>query len=33
VGKSLTCESCGKASTFEEGRDPQSLAPIIKIKQ
>ncbi len=33
VGRSLTCESCGKTSSFEEARDPQSLAPIIRIKR
>lgn len=33
VGKSLACDHCGKTATFEEGRDPQSLAPIIRIRK
>ena len=33
VGQQKTCESCGKTSTFEEGRDPQTLAPVIRIKK
>jgi hypothetical protein len=32
LGQEKTCESCGKASIFEEGRDPQTLAPVIRIK-
>lgn len=32
VGRSLTCGGCGKTASFEEARDPQSLAPIIRIK-
>lgn len=28
----LTCEGCGKSAQFEETRDPQSLAPVIRIK-
>src|SRR6185503_9190960 len=29
----LTCEGCGKTATFQETRDPQSLAPVIRIRQ
>lgn len=33
LGKELTCEGCGKASAFEEARDPQTLAPVIRIRK
>jgi len=33
VGQQKTCEGCGKESTFEEARDPQTLAPVIRIKK
>jgi hypothetical protein len=33
LGQEKTCESCGKASVFEEGRDPQTLAPVIRIRR
>ena len=33
LGEERTCASCGKASTFEEGRDPQTLAPVIRIRK
>jgi len=29
----LTCEGCGTAAKFEETRDPQSLAPVIRIRK
>jgi len=29
----LTCEGCGKKASFEESRDPQSLAPVIRIRR
>jgi hypothetical protein len=32
LGQQKTCEGCGKAATFEEARDPQTLAPVIRIK-
>jgi hypothetical protein len=32
IGNELTCASCGKTAVFEEARDPQTLAPIIKIR-
>jgi len=28
----LTCEGCGKKASFEETRDPQSLAPVIRVR-
>jgi hypothetical protein len=28
----LTCEGCGRKAAFEEARDPQTLAPIIRIR-
>jgi len=33
LGQEKTCEGCGKVATFEEGRDPQTLAPVIRIKK
>jgi len=32
IGRTTTCEGCGRSATFEEARDPQSLAPIIRIR-
>lgn len=32
LGQEKTCEGCGKAAIFEEARDPQTLAPVIRIK-
>ncbi len=32
LGQQKTCEGCGKLATFVEGRDPQTLAPTIRIK-
>ena len=32
IGMEMTCESCGKAAVFEEARDYQTLAPIIRIR-
>jgi hypothetical protein len=29
----LTCEGCGKKASFEETRDPQSLAPVIRLRK
>ena len=29
----LTCEGCGKVAKFEEARDPQTLAPVIRIRK
>jgi hypothetical protein len=33
LGQDKTCEGCGKVATFEEGRDPQTLAPVIRIRK
>lgn len=33
AGPGLTCEGCGKNATFEEARDPQTLAPVIRIRK
>ena len=33
VGGELTCEGCGKTAKFEEVRDPQTLAPVIRIRR
>ncbi|HVE39730.1 MAG TPA: hypothetical protein VNM14_07585 [Planctomycetota bacterium] len=33
LGQQKTCEGCGKTATFEEARDPQTLAPVIRIKK
>lgn len=32
IGTKKPCEGCGKVATFEEARDPQTLAPIIRIR-
>jgi hypothetical protein len=32
IGSELTCEACGKKAVFEEARDYQTLAPIIRIR-
>lgn len=32
IAGELTCAGCGKIARFEEVRDPQTLAPIIRIK-
>ena len=32
LGSEKTCAGCGRASTFEEARDPQTLAPVIRIR-
>jgi hypothetical protein len=32
LANEMTCESCGKTANFEEVRDPQTLAPIIRIR-
>jgi hypothetical protein len=32
IGNEMTCEACGKAAVFEEARDYQTLAPIIRIR-
>lgn len=32
VDQELNCAGCGKRTRFEERRDPQTLAPIIRIK-
>lgn len=32
VDQELKCAGCGKKTRFEERRDPQTLAPIIRIK-
>jgi len=29
----LACEGCGKTAKFEETRDPQSLAPVIRVRK
>ena len=31
-GERWTCEGCGRKASFEEARDPQTLAPIIRIR-
>jgi hypothetical protein len=28
----LTCDSCGLVATFQETRDPQTLAPVLRIR-
>ena len=33
LAEGLTCEGCGKAATFEEARDPQTLAPVLRIRK
>ncbi len=33
LGQQKTCEGCGKIATFEEARDPQTLAPVIRIRK
>ena len=33
LGQERPCEGCGKVATFEEARDPQTLAPVIRIKK
>jgi hypothetical protein len=32
IGTEMICEACGKAAVFEEARDYQTLAPIIRIR-
>lgn len=32
LGNEMTCDDCGRASTFEEARDPQTLAPVIRLR-
>ena len=32
IGTEMACEACGKAAVFEEARDYQTLAPIIRIR-
>jgi hypothetical protein len=33
LGGELTCEGCGKTASFEEVRDPQTLAPVIRVRK
>ncbi len=32
IGTEMACEACGKKAVFEEARDYQTLAPIIRIR-
>lgn len=32
LGREMSCGSCGRRASFEEGRDPQTLAPLIRIR-
>lgn len=32
IGNEMACANCGKKATFEEARDPQTLAPLIRIR-
>jgi hypothetical protein len=32
LGSDMTCGGCGRKATFEEARDPQTLAPTLRIR-